>query len=148
MWRGIIYDFIHKLTGTPEHLEVLGDGRQARNYLLVDYCLDALLLAYTHQTSEHCQLYNVGNLDTITATEVAHIVIQEMGLEGITEISYAGGKRGWRGDVPSMHYDISRIQALGWKPQQGSAGCVRESVQRLLKEIDYVIPSLLLDEMK
>lgn len=135
MWRGILYDFIHKLIESPGNLEILGDGQQARNYLLIDYCLDAMLLAHTHETGERCRLYNVGNSDTITATEVAQIVIQEMGLEGQTSLSYTGGRHGWRGDVPNMHYDLSLIRQIGWTPEASSSECIRESVRRLLKEL-------------
>lgn len=135
MWRGILHDFIRKLLDSPKRLVVLGDGQQARNYLLVDHCVDAMLLTYAQDTSENCGLYNVGNLETITATDVAKIVIQEMGLEGMTEIEYTGGRRGWRGDVPNMKYDLARIQRLGWTPPLNSAECIRESVRRLLNEM-------------
>lgn len=135
MWRGILHDFIRRLLDSPKRLVVLGDGQQARNYLLVDHCLDAMLLAYVRNTNENCALYNIGNLDTITATDVAKIVIQEMGLEGITDIAYTGGRRGWRGDVPNMQYDLARIRRLGWVPPLNSAGCIRESVRRLLGEM-------------
>lgn len=134
MWRGILYDFIRKLLISPERLEILGDGQQSRNYLLVDHCIDALLLAMTHNDSL-CSIFNIGNTDTITATNVASIVIEEMGLDKITTISYAGGTRGWRCDVPNMQYDISKMQAMGWSPRLGSSGCIRESTRRLQKDL-------------
>ncbi|HEX2095575.1 MAG TPA: NAD-dependent epimerase/dehydratase family protein [Longimicrobiaceae bacterium] len=131
MKRGILRDFIHRLLENPERLEILGDGEQARNYLLVDHAVDAFLCAHAGAPGEGCHVYNVGNLDTVRATEIARIVVEEMGLVGVTEIAAAGGRVGWAGDVPSLLSDLSRIRALGWSPGLNSAGCIRESVRRL-----------------
>jgi UDP-glucose 4-epimerase len=135
MRQGIIYDFIRKLMHTPEHLEIKGDGKQARSYFLVNHALDALFTAYLHGQQQGCQVYNVGSLDTTTATDVGRIVIQEMGLEGIAEVSYTDGKRGWKGDTPSMQYNLARIQSLGWTPRLSSDGAVRETVRLLQKDL-------------
>lgn len=135
MRHGIVRDFIYKLLATPERLQILGDGQQARNYLLVEHCLDAVLLAFTTTQKENCTVYNVGNLDTITAREVGQIVIEEMHLDSIANISCAGGDRGWQGDVPNMQYDLRRIQGLGWQPSLNSKNSVRECVRRILRDV-------------
>jgi hypothetical protein len=51
--------------------------------------------------------------------------------------SVASGKlrrwdRGWPGDVLRFRYDISRLQALGWRPQRHSTEAVRHAVERIL----------------
>jgi len=44
-------------------------------------------------------IFNIGSKDTINATEIGKIVVEEMGLKNVT-FRYTGGKRGWKGDVP------------------------------------------------
>ena len=47
-------------------------------------------------------------------------------------VVYTGGNRGWPGDVPRFRYDISRLQALGWRPRRHSTDAVRHAVERIL----------------
>jgi UDP-glucose 4-epimerase len=98
--HGIIVDFIEKLKGDAKHLEILGDGRQSKSYLHVTDCVDGILFAVDH-IADTVNIFNVGSEDTIDATGIAGIVVEEMGLKDV-EFSYTGGKRGWKGDVPRM----------------------------------------------
>ena len=43
--HGVIYDFIKKLRKNPQELEILGDGSQAKPYLLVEDCLEGIFCA-------------------------------------------------------------------------------------------------------
>ena len=45
------------------------------------------------------------------------------------EIRYAGGDRGWVGDVPSVAYDTRRIRGLGWSPRLDSEAAVRAAAR-------------------
>jgi UDP-glucose 4-epimerase len=63
--------------------------------------------------------------------EIAEIVVAAAG-RADTRIVYAGGDRGWPGDVPRFRYDISRLQALGWRPERHSTAAVRYAVERIL----------------
>jgi UDP-glucose 4-epimerase len=42
--HGVVYDFISKLSGHPDHLDILGNGQQNKSYLYIDDCVSALLL--------------------------------------------------------------------------------------------------------
>lgn len=42
------------------------------------------------------------------------------------KFSYTGGNRGWRGNVPQVRYDISKISRLSWKTMYNSDEAVRE----------------------
>jgi UDP-glucose 4-epimerase len=109
--HGIIVDFIEKLKDDAEHLEILGDGRQSKSYLHVTDCVDAILFAFDH-IADTVNIFNVGSEDTIDATGIGQIVVEEMGLEDV-EFHYTGGMRGWKGDVPQMllavEFEISEI---------------------------------------
>ena len=53
-------------------------------------------------------VFNVATEDNITVTEIARIVIDLMKLKYV-KITYIGGNRGWKGDVPVVHTDSSNL---------------------------------------
>ncbi len=130
--HGIIVDFINKLRKNPQGLEILGDGQQRKSYLHVSDCVDAMLFA-VENSHEMANIFNIGSNDTINATEIGGIVVEEMGIEKV-EFSYTGGKRGWKGDVPRMMLSIDKIKALGWEPVHGSEKSVRDAARSLLSD--------------
>ena len=128
--HGIIVDFIEKLKTDPNRLEILGDGRQSKSYLHVSDCVNGILFAVDH-IDETVNIFNVGSEDTIDATGIGRIVVEEMGLDGV-EFSYTGGKRGWKGDVSRMLLAIDEIRKLGWEPSYTSADSVRDTARVLI----------------
>ncbi|MDP2767259.1 MAG: NAD-dependent epimerase/dehydratase family protein [Candidatus Methanoperedens sp.] len=128
--HGIIVDFINKLKNNPNSLEILGDGEQRKSYLHVSDCVDAILYAVGN-SHEMANIFNIGSNDTITSTEIAEMVVKEMGLKYV-KFTYTGGKRGWIGDVPRMLLSIDKLQALGWKPVHNSKSSVVAAVRSTL----------------
>ncbi len=128
--HGIIVDFIEKLKNDNQHLEILGDGRQSKSYLHVTDCVDAILFVVDH-VGETVNIFNVGSEDTIDATGIARIVVEEMGLRDV-EFNYTGGKRGWKGDVPRMLLAVDKLKELGWSPSYNSADSVRDTARVLI----------------
>ena len=128
--HGIIVDFINKLRKNPHSLEILGDGEQRKSYLHVSECVDAILFAI-YRSDEMVNIFNIGSNDTISATEIGEIIVQEMGLKDV-KFRYTGGKRGWKGDVPSMMLSIDKIQALGWAPAYDSRKSIVSAVRSSL----------------
>ncbi len=135
--HGIIVDFIEKLKGDAKHLEILGDGRQSKSYLHVTDCVDGILFAVDH-IADTVNIFNVGSEDTIDATGIAGIVVEEMGLKDV-EFSYTGGKRGWKGDVPRMLLAVDRLKELGWSPSYNSADSVRDTARVLVEVFDLPV---------
>ena len=131
--HGIIVDFIEKLKNDPEHLEILGDGRQSKSYLHVTDCVDAIIFAVNH-IDKAVNIFNVGSEDTIDATGIAEIVVVGMGLDDVT-FRYTGGKRGWKGDVPRMLLAVDKIKELGWSPSYTSEKSVRDTARVLIGSI-------------
>ncbi|MEF8777162.1 MAG: NAD-dependent epimerase/dehydratase family protein [Haloarculaceae archaeon] len=128
----VIPDFILKLREDPESLEILGDGRQAKSYMHVEECLDAMVHVVEHATGDF-NVYNLGTRTTTSVTTIADLVAEEMGLDPTYE--FTGGDRGWTGDVPRMRLSIEKLSALGWDPTDSSEDAVRRATRELLQEL-------------
>ncbi len=128
--HGIIVDFIRKLRENPTQLEILGDGKQEKSYLHVSECVNSILFAIK-KSREDVNIFNIASEDTISATEIGKIIVEEMDLSDI-KFNYTGGSRGWRGDVTRMRLDIEKLKAIGWKPAYTSERSVRETVRSLI----------------
>ncbi len=131
--KTIISDFIEKLNKNPEGMEILGDGKQSKSYLLVDDCIDAMLLAI-EKSNDRINIFNLGPEDSITVNEIAEIVVRMMGLKG-TRFIYTGGDRGWPGDVPKFLLDVSKIKKLGWKPARTSRQAIEIATKSILENV-------------
>lgn len=121
--HGVIPDFIRKLRENPRELEILGDGKQIKSYLIVGDCVDAMLFAADH-ARETVNTFNIGSEDWIDVGKIARIIEKEMDLVGVQH-RFTGGERGWVGDVPRMQLSIEKIKSTGWKPAHNSKESVR-----------------------
>ncbi len=131
--HGAILDFIKKLEQDPTRLEVLGDGRQAKPYLHVNDCVAGILFGLAHAEAE-LNCFNLSPRDTTSVTEIAELVVEEMGLKGKARIEYSGGNRGWPGDVPRSRLKPDKLEALGFAVSNTSAAAIRRSIRELVAE--------------
>jgi len=131
MGHGVLHDFIEKLGHNRHELEILGDGNQEKNFFLVEDCIDGMLFAFRNAAQKPCHVFNLGCASTVLVSEIAQIVVYQMGLRDV-RFRYTGGKRGWPGDVPTVIYDVSAMKGLGWEAKHTSADAVRIATQRLL----------------
>ena len=126
--HGHVFDFYKQLKQNPNHLKVLGNGKQRKSYLYVQDCLDAIFLAMEKATDK----VNVFNLGTDEYCEVNNSIDWILGILGVQpERLYTGGERGWIGDNPFIFLNCSKIRALGWKPQH----TIKESI---IKTVRYL----------
>lgn len=128
--HGVIPDFIQKLERNPDELEVLGNGEQEKSYLYVEDCVDAILNGYENSPG-NVEIFNVGSEDTIKVSEIAKIVRDR--ISPGADITYTGGEKGWKGDVPKFQLDISKIKSTGWKPRYNSRKSVETTVERSIR---------------
>ena len=128
--HGVVGDFIRKLKENPNTLHILGDGHQRKSSLHISDCLSAIELAVS-KSKDKVGLYNFGNDDYATVDDIARIVCEEMGLRGV-KFTYAGGPRGWIGDMPFVFLDNRKIKSLGWKPKYNSSQAVRQAAHEML----------------
>ena len=128
--HGVIVDFINKLRQNPNELEILGDGRQEKSYLLVDECVEAILFAIKN-SREKVNIFNLGSSDKLTVVRIAELIIAEMGLSNVS-FKFTGGSRGWTGDIPLMILDNSKIRELGFEFKINSENAVHEAIKCVL----------------
>lgn len=133
--HGAMFDFVRRLRNDPRVLPVLGDGKQAKPYLYVEDCVDGMLFG-----RKTCRApLNLLNLTPSGATTVRHIAewtIQSMGLRH-SRMRFSGGDRGWRGDVPQVRLDGSKLKKLGWVPRLSSDDAVKLGIRRHLEELGW-----------
>jgi len=48
------------------------------------------------------------------------------------KLKYSGGDRGWKGDIPIVRFDLTKIHNLGWKSKYTSAKAMELSIKELL----------------
>lgn len=127
--HGVIYDFTKKLQQNPHRLQILGDGTQSKPYIYVEDLIE-VILKMTKNMHKGVEIYNIGVEGTTSVTKIADIVCKELGLSDV-EYDYTGGNVGWKGDVPTFQYDLSKIHNKGWKAKYTSDESVRETVKYL-----------------
>ena len=133
MTRGVIYDFIHKLKRNPKELEILGDGQQEKNFILVDDVVEGMLYSLIKDNDPVCDLFHLGAPDSLKICDLARIVVEEMGLEGV-RFKYTGGRSGWPGDQPTAIFNIDKIKSLNWQPKYTSVQAVHMATKRILAQ--------------
>ena len=127
----VISDFIQRLQEDPSHLRILGDGHQAKSYLLSSECVDAMLYTVGH-AREPLNVYNLGCSDWLEVNRIADLVVEAMGLSGV-RYEYTGTPGGWPGDIPRFRLDVSAINRLGWKARHNSEEAVRIAIEATLE---------------
>ncbi len=128
--HGAIYDFLNKLRKNPGKLEVLGTGKQSRDFVYVSDMVDALLKAASTPKAAG-QEFNIGTGTTTSVTEIAKMLIELLGLD--TEIYFKGGIA-WAGDMDITLADNSKAKnVLLWEPQIA----LKEGLKKLISSGRY-----------
>ena len=132
--HGVGFDFLRQLMKNPGKLRILGDGTQSKSYIHVRDVVEAVLLA-SRSSRERFAIYNVAT-DYITVTEIAHLAAECAGLNpSEVKFEYAGGDRGWKGDVPIVRLNTDRIRGLGWVCGSSSRQALRDSMMAMLNDL-------------
>jgi UDP-glucose 4-epimerase len=134
MTHGVIYDFIGRLRKDPSHLLVRGDGRQEKNYFLVEECIDGMLYGYAHiplDDDKPCDVFNLGTPTISRVIDIANIVVNEMGLPDAS-VMIEGTQKAWPGDQPRVHFKVQKMADLGWTSKLNSDQSVHVAVQRMM----------------
>lgn len=129
--HGVVFDFIRKLQANPRTLEILGDGNQKKSYLHVEDGVYAIFKAIENMEGLK-NVVNLGHSEYLNVVDLADIVVQEMGLKDV-RYEFTGGARGWLGDSPFVHLDISRIRSAGFEPKVSIVDGIRRTVRYLLQ---------------
>ncbi|MBO0728204.1 MAG: NAD-dependent epimerase/dehydratase family protein, partial [Acidimicrobiaceae bacterium] len=134
--HGVGYDFLRQLLANPDRLTIMGDGSQSKSYVHVRDVVEAVLLAAA-RSPHRFSVYNVATGDYMTVRDIAELAVHCLELPpGQTTLSFTGGDRGWKGDVPVVRLDTSRIRSLGWSHTMSSEEALRASMLAMLPDAD------------
>ncbi|MFC1486327.1 SDR family NAD(P)-dependent oxidoreductase [Thermoproteota archaeon] len=129
--HGAIYDFLNKLRKTPDKLEVLGTGKQSRDFVYVSDMVDMLIKAATSPVASG-NTFNVGTGTTTSVAELAKMIVNILGLKNVN-ISFQGGQA-WAGDMDITLADNSKaVKKLQWKPKVS----LKEGLKKLIRSKRY-----------
>jgi UDP-glucose 4-epimerase len=134
--HGVGYDFVRRLKADPTRLRILGDGSQRKSYIHVEDVL-AAIATVDEATNARYDVFNVATEDYITVREIADLAVRLTGLApGSVRYEFTGGDRGWKGDVPIVRFDCSKIKALGWSCRRNSAEAISDAMEAMRREIE------------
>ena len=136
--HGVGYDFVRRLQADPTWLRILGDGTQSKSYIHVEDVLAAIFTA-AEKSPARFDVFNVATDDYITVRAIADIAVAVCGLApDAVRYEFTGGDRGWKGDVPIVRFDVSKIKALGWRAGRTATEAVCDSIAAMRAEIASV----------
>jgi UDP-glucose 4-epimerase len=130
--HGVTYDFVRRLLEDPTELQILGDGSQSKSYIHVSDVVSAML-TLTDRGWRGFEVFNAGTGDYVTVTQIADLVVECMGLSDV-RYRYAGGSRGWKGDVPVVRFRSEKLSALGWRHRYSSIEALLDSIDANITE--------------
>lgn len=130
--HGVIFDFIAKLKKDPSRLEILGNGKQNKQYVYSEDLVQGII-GFMSKGYEGMNVFNVSTESYTDVNTIADIVCEGLGLEDV-RYEYSGGDCGWKGDVSTFGYDISKAKAEGWTFRYNSTEAVRKTVESVLSD--------------
>ena len=129
--HGVMYDFLKKLQKNPKKLEVLGTGRQSRDFVYISDMVNFLLKAATSPQAPG-EAFNVGTGTTTSVAELADMIIEILELKDV-EVSFTGGQA-WEGDMDITLADNSKaVNKLQWRPQVS----LKQGLKKLISSGKY-----------
>ncbi len=134
--KTVISDFVNRLQQDSAKLLILGNGLQAKSYLLSEECVDAMLHIVDH-ASKPLNIFNIGCEDTLSVNRIAAMVVHAMGLKDV-RFEYTGTEGGWPGDVPRFQLNVIALNELGWKARHTSEEAVDEAIRSMLRDLGVV----------
>ena len=66
--------------------------------------------------------------------QIADLAVEVVGLKSV-EYRFTGGDRGWKGDVPVVRFDTTKLRARGWSNARNCVEAMRDSLRSMLDDI-------------
>jgi UDP-glucose 4-epimerase len=130
--HGVGYDFVNRLQKDKQNLYILGNGEQSKSYVHVSDIVKGVLLA-SDKVQSRFDVFNISTPDYITVNEISEIALEELNIDkNQIQITYSGGDRGWRADVPVVRINSEKISKIGWSHSYNSQEAIRFSIRELL----------------
>ena len=122
--KQVVYDLLEKLKRNPFELFMHGDGTQTRDFNYVEDAARAAMLV-AERGALKGEVYNVASGHECSIQELAEKLCAIMGLQ--PRFVYSGSNR--LGDPEKWSVDISRLAALGYRPQVSLEEGLRQTVE-------------------
>lgn len=124
--HGVIHDFLEKLVKNPDRLEILGTGKQCRDFVHISDVVAALILL-GQKEGVNGEVYNLGLGKTTSILELADLILKILNLHKRTKVTTTGVS--WQGDVTKIWFDISKAKKeLGWVPKVSLEESIKEVI--------------------
>lgn len=124
--HGVIHDFLDKIAKNPDKLEILGTGKQCRDFVHVSDVVEALVNMGTKENING-EVFNLGLGRTVSILELAQLMLTILNLQNRTVVTTTGVS--WQGDVTKIWFDISKAKKeLGWTPKVTLEDSIREVI--------------------
>lgn len=120
----VVYDFIQKIRKNPKELFIYGDGSQTRDFIYVEDAVRAMMLV-AERGALKGEVYNVASGRECSIRELAETLCHI--LEVQPKFIYSGSVR--PGEPEKWSVDISRLAALGYRPQVSLEQGLRRMVE-------------------
>lgn len=123
---GVVNWFV-RLAIDGETIPVFGDGSILRDFLYVDDCVEALLLAATNGEAVG-QIFNVGVDKPTSIRELAETLVEVAGTGRWTLSPFSPERKAQ--EPGDFYSDITRIrQVLGWEPRTSLKDGLRKTIE-------------------
>jgi UDP-glucose 4-epimerase len=135
--HGAILDFCKKLAAHPDHLDVLGNGRQAKPYLHVTDCVAGILFVLEHAARDGAAgpaIYNLAPPDSTSVARIAELCVAASPNKA-ARIEFGTSSQGWPGDVPRSLVKPDKLAKLGFRVRHTSDDAVRLAVAEVAAEV-------------
>jgi len=130
--HGVGYDFVLRLLRDPKQLRILGDGTQSKSYIYVDDVVAAMRLIES-QGQRGFEYFNAATLDYVTVRQIAQIAAERLGLKDVKHV-FTGGDRGWKGDIPIVRFDSTKLRSRGWTNRRTAVQALTESIDSMIAD--------------
>jgi len=124
--HGVIHDFLDKLSNNPDKLEIIGTGKQSRDFVHVSDVVNALIIVGSKEKANG-ETYNLGVGKTVSILELAELILTILNLKNRTVVTTTNVS--WQGDINTIWFDISKVKKeLGWNPKISLEESIKEVI--------------------
>jgi UDP-glucose 4-epimerase len=124
--HGVIHDFLDKLAKNANKLEIIGTGKQCRDFVHVSDVVAALVKVGS-EDYVNGEVYNLGLGKTTSILELANLILTILNLQNKTAVTTTGVS--WQGDVTKIWFDISKAKKeLKWTPKVTLEDSIKEVI--------------------
>jgi UDP-glucose 4-epimerase len=124
--HGVIHDFLDKLAKNPNKLEIIGTGKQSRDFVHVSDVVNALVTV-GFEPKFNGEVYNLGIGKTTTVLELAQLMLTILNLQNKTVVTTTN--HSWQGDVTKIWFDNSKARReLNWTPKVTLEDSIKEVI--------------------